>query len=197
MEKASALLWLISADNGTIPQSDLNFLQKLDLTDKKLYIVINKADLKPQSELEEIAEEVLEALADEDIEIAGLCVYSSIHRQEHTHEMQALHDFLFSYDVESATYHEIMAKLKTVESMYTEAIAQVIKEKKRHKTNLQKLKSKVAQIDISAECDAAVESIEQMLRDKTIRTDEEEQNQNTLASVMEKFRLSVDIIFNK
>ena len=64
LENANALVWLIGLDNeGTIPASDLRFLDSLDLEDKKLYIVANKVDLKPESEIENILdhfEEVLE-----------------------------------------------------------------------------------------------------------------------------------------
>ena len=64
LENANALVWLIGLDNeGTIPASDLRFLDSLDLEDKKLYIVANKVDLKPESQIENILdhfEEVLE-----------------------------------------------------------------------------------------------------------------------------------------
>ena len=45
LDNANSLLWLIGADaNGTIPASDLEFLSNLNLEEKKILIVYNKAD---------------------------------------------------------------------------------------------------------------------------------------------------------
>ncbi len=72
LEQANTLLWLIGLDsNGTIGQTDLDFLEALDLYDKELYIIANKADLRAESDLEDILDEIEESLEDCDIPIAG------------------------------------------------------------------------------------------------------------------------------
>ena len=193
LEKASALLWVVSAENGTLPQSDIDFLQELELENKKLYVVINKADVKPPGDLKEIAEEVQDKLDDEDIQIAGISVYSAIRKKEYLYKMQGLAGFLHSCDARLDTHKGIIAKLREVYHQYRHAIEQAIREKKKQKKNFQQLKYQVAKIDLSGECDAAVESIEKMQRG--ISTNEEEKNLEDLKKVMRKFEDSVKAIF--
>ena len=195
LEKASALLWIVSATNGTLPQSDIDFLQKLELENKKLYVVINKADVKPPGDLKEIAEEVRDKLDDEDIQIAGISVYSAIRKKEYLYVTQTLESFLHGCDARMDTHKEIIAKLREVYKQYKDAIEQVIRKKKKQKKNFQQLKYQVAKIDLSGECDAAVESIEKMQRG--ISTNEEEKNLEDLKTVMRKFGDSVKAIFPK
>ena len=191
LEKASALLWVVSATNGTLPQSDIDFLQKLELENKKLYIIINKADLRPWSDLKEIAEEVQETLKVEDIQIAGISVYSAIRRKEYLCKMQGLTGFLHGCDASPDTYKKIIAKIREVYQQYKDAIEQVIRKKK----NFQQLKYQVAKIDLSGECDAAVDKVESMQRG--LSTSEEEKNLKDLKTVMRKFGDSVKAIFPK
>ena len=85
IENTQALLWIIALDsNGTISNSDLNFLSELDVTDKKLFIILNKADLKPLSDIESIMNEIQERLNDYGIEFLGISAYSSINKEEIT-----------------------------------------------------------------------------------------------------------------
>ena len=42
LEKASALLWVVSATNGTLPQSDIDFLQKLELEHKNCISLLTR-----------------------------------------------------------------------------------------------------------------------------------------------------------
>ena len=189
------MLWIVSAENGTLPQSDIDFLQKLELEHKKLYVVINKADVKPPGDLKDIAEEVQDKLDDEDIQIAGISVYSAIRKKEYLYKIQGLAGFLHSCDARLDTHKEIIAKLREVYNQYKDAIEQVIKEKKKQKKNFQQLKYQVAKIDLSYESDAAVESIEKMQRG--ISTNEEEKNLEDLKKVMRKFGDSVKAIFSE
>ena len=195
LEKASALLWIVITENGTLPQSDIDFLQKLELENKKLYIVINKADLNPPCALKEIAEEVQDKLDDEDIQIAGISVYSAIRKKEYL--TKTLKSFLHGCDASPDTHKKIIEKLREVYQQYKDAIEQTIRKKKKQKKNFQQLKSQVAKINLSSECDAAVESIEKMQRDNMLSTSEEEKNLKDLKTVMRKFGDSVKAIFPK
>ena len=57
-----ALIWMISMDAGTIPQSDLDFLYAMELDGVPFYVVLNKADLRPLNDREEILDKVQETL---------------------------------------------------------------------------------------------------------------------------------------
>lgn len=74
---ANIIIWLVPASAGTIHQSDINFLNDIGIENKKLYIVLSKADERPKSQLEEIMDTIEEVLDDEDIEFEGMSAYSS------------------------------------------------------------------------------------------------------------------------
>ncbi len=76
------ILWFISCERGGIEESDLDYLQELYEEGKQVFIVLNKADLKITSQLEEIAVQTKETLENNGIEFLGIGVYSSERYQE-------------------------------------------------------------------------------------------------------------------
>ena len=90
LKDRDALIWMIGLDaTGTVPEEDLEFLEELELGSLPLYVVLNKADIKPHGELEAILDEVKNALADADIEPCGISVYSSRRREEFCYDEQS------------------------------------------------------------------------------------------------------------
>ena len=65
-QNAEAILWLIGLDsNGTIPQSDLGFLERaISSQNKPLYIVLNKADRRTSDDWKDVLNEAREILDD-------------------------------------------------------------------------------------------------------------------------------------
>lgn len=133
VQNAEALLWLIGLDaNGTIAKSDLDFLDNVHQNiSKPLYIVLNKADLRPQDQLEEIMDEIVDALSDYDIEIAGISAYSAIHKMEYAYQKQSLFDFLNQLDTPSDKQQLILQRLHAIDEKYQRAILRSIKESKQ------------------------------------------------------------------
>ncbi len=80
IEKSDYLIYLISAEKGSLTESDEKIIENL-LKNKKIYFVVNKADDKPSSEIEEILNKIIEDLEDieDDLDIVGVCSYSSIY----------------------------------------------------------------------------------------------------------------------
>ena len=76
LKAADYLLWLINIDNGTIPDSDLEFLHRLKLQTPVLF-VFTRADTKPEEECAGIVREAEEILAQSDIPYAGIAAYNS------------------------------------------------------------------------------------------------------------------------
>lgn len=122
LANANALIWLISAQDGTFPASDLEFLDSLDLEGKKLYILLNKADLKPQSELESILDHIQEVLDDNYMEYEGISAYDSRNKKELAHRKLSLHDFLHSVDKDIASRDQLKNELNGVFAMYENAL---------------------------------------------------------------------------
>lgn len=70
------LIWLISADSGTLTTPDIEFLKNLQIHNDCLFIV-NKADQKNDEALREIIHDVKEYVAREGIPCFGVTAYSA------------------------------------------------------------------------------------------------------------------------
>ena len=129
LKDRDALIWMIGVDaTGTIPQSDLDFIKGMKLNGLPFYVVLNKADLKPESELEDILNEVKETLEDEGIEPVGICPYSSTRPDKYNlydriRDGQPLHDFFRSENQPKSDLEvELKGEIKSVFAMYENAI---------------------------------------------------------------------------
>lgn len=130
IENTQALLWIIGLDsNGTIPNSDLTFLNELDLSDKKLFIVLNKADLKPKSDIEDIVDNLIQTLEDYDIKYTGISAYNSKAKEEIYHINKSLDEFLNDINQSSSIQDSLVKKLYEVDEMYRKSIEENIKMK--------------------------------------------------------------------
>ena len=140
VQNAEALLWLIGSDaNGTISKSDLEFLTHIGRNDqatKPLYIVLNKADLRPFDQLEDVMQEIVETLDDYDIEVAGISAYSSKKKKEFLFHNQPLYEFLAELDRPSEKQSLILQRLYAVDAKYQRAILRTVKENKQISTTL-------------------------------------------------------------
>ena len=126
LKDRDALIWMIGLDaTGTIPQSDLDFIKGMELNGLPFYVVLNKADLKPESELEDILDEVKETLEDEGIEPVGISAYSARHHKEYLFDEDgvSLHDFFRSENQPKGDLEaELKGEIKSVFAMYENAI---------------------------------------------------------------------------
>ncbi|TKX28345.1 hypothetical protein CQA38_08220 [Campylobacter sp. MIT 12-5580] len=134
LNKASVLFWLIGLDsNGTIGQSDLDFLRDLDLKEKnkELFVILNKADLKSQEDLEDVLEVVEETLIDNDIEFKGISAYSARRNKEYTFKKSSLMDFLHNLEAQSHNIHKsLVEELFAVDEKVQKDLLLAIRDKK-------------------------------------------------------------------
>ena len=96
IQTAQALIWLIPVDAGTIPQTDLDFLEETLLENQPLYIVLSKADKRPQNAILEVMKNIQEELDDQGIDYLGISAYSASKAEELAYHKQSLKDFLAS-----------------------------------------------------------------------------------------------------
>ena len=99
--------------------------------DKPLYIVLNKADLKPEDDLHDIMDEVAEKLDDYGIKAAGICAYSSHRKEEIANNGLSLAEFLEEQDRPSEKQRALMKKLHDVDLQYQRAILRENNENKQ------------------------------------------------------------------
>jgi GTPase SAR1 family protein len=93
--QGDALIWVIGLDStGTLVAGDLAFLRNLNLDGKELFIVANKVDLRAQSDIDDILDDIENVLADEGIEVVGISAYSSTRATEYEYRRESLEAFL-------------------------------------------------------------------------------------------------------
>lgn len=123
IQQANSLLWLVGLDaNGTIPESDLSFLEDQELDDKNLYIIANKADLRAESDIEDIIDEIAESLEDYDIEYVGISAYSSNQKKEYLYKNISLNEFLQSENKPAKLKKDIQLKISQIINTYRKSI---------------------------------------------------------------------------
>ena len=196
LENSETILWLIGLDsNGTISLSDINFLQKLDLENKSLYIVLNKADLKSTLDIEDIISEITEILNDYEINYIGISAYSSIQKEEISYSKISIFEFLKSIDTESEIQDKLIKKLYDVNYMYQEAIFKDIKEKEKVKYISSFLKNELFSKGFDNFSDSVYIELNKLERIHSSKAQEEDLQ--ILEKVTLKLKDVIDEIFKK
>lgn len=122
VQNSTALLWLVSVENGTIQDDDLAFLNELDLSDKRLFIVLNKADLRSKEQRKEIIFHIKEMLDLYSINYEGISTYSTKKKQEFEFFKISLQNFLSSVHTANTLHKSLITRLFEVYVMYEKAI---------------------------------------------------------------------------
>ena len=103
LTEADAVIWLLGLDsNGTLPKDDIDFLLEHADANKPLYIVLNKADLRPLSAIQQVVREIRRHLQEDGIECEGISAYSATLGKELFHEGKELREILSQWDHESS-----------------------------------------------------------------------------------------------
>jgi hypothetical protein len=124
VKNAQFLIWIVGLDtNGTIPKSDLDFLDELAFgKDKPLYIVANKAELKNKDDIDNILDIFEECLDDRDIVCAGISAYSSKKSKIYAKRKLDLFDFLKDQNKASSKFGELAGLIYDVFEDYLNEI---------------------------------------------------------------------------
>ena len=171
LKRANSLIWLIGMDaNGTIPDSDLDFLEDPILAQKKLYIILSKADLKPESDLKEIMKNIAEILEKEGIPYEGISAYSSAKKKEYGHRKQSLFTFLKTQNNLIRVEKKILEDIGSVMEMYIKATKENISRIKKIKSSLKSLELDILEMDADDDEKTTdrIEEIKRMFDPKTL-----------------------------
>lgn len=126
LSNSSSLLWLVACDasGGNITDRDIEFLKSIGLENKKLYLIITKADLRPKSDLDEVLENLKDTLEMECIKYEGISLYSSADEKEYGYDKLSLFDFILSQisNKHSKSQENIMTNLISVYQSYQKAL---------------------------------------------------------------------------
>ena len=94
--QADNIVWVVSMENGTIKNNDLEFLEKDELNGKALSIVFNKADIQSEEDIDRIVEESKIQLDSRGIDYKDIVVYSSKYPEDFKEGEKKLFDFFES-----------------------------------------------------------------------------------------------------
>ncbi|WP_312842743.1 dynamin family protein [Stutzerimonas nitrititolerans] len=140
-QQADSIIWLIGLDsNGTVPDSDLEFIQQIGVEGRSVYVVLTKADLKAEEDIDDILEEVQDRLDDEGIQIEGISAYSSTLHEEVAYRKEPLLEHFARINRPGNARKSIERRLSEVFAMYDEAIQADIAALQAHKTAINGLR---------------------------------------------------------
>ena len=97
LQVADYLIWIIDIEKGTIPREDINFINDIQ-TENPILFIVNKADKKIKSDIEEIIKTIQKDLNSSDINYYGVMAYSS--KKNKIYSKDYLTDFLDNIDNE-------------------------------------------------------------------------------------------------
>jgi GTP-binding protein EngB required for normal cell division len=103
LTEADAVIWLLGLDsNGTLSSDDISFLLEHADGSKPLYVVVNKADLRPRNAVMEIVEEIKRNLDRSGIGYEGISAYSATLGRELFHYGKSLNEVMSLWDHRSS-----------------------------------------------------------------------------------------------
>jgi signal recognition particle receptor subunit beta len=142
-KEARFLIWMVGLDaNGTIPQSDLEFLNELEFgksEDHPLYVIASKAELKPAGDIEDILDTFEDCLNDADLQYAGISAYSSRNRKIYAARGQDLFEFLSKNNAPREHHSHLTDILRSALRPYVEEIYQDDHQKNQDRNSIRAL----------------------------------------------------------
>lgn len=147
VSRAQYLLWVIGLDsNGTIAESDIDFLRSHLPEGARVYIILNKADLKPLSDIEDIMRNVSETLLMEGIAFDGISAYNSRKHEEVAFEGKSLWDILGEWNCPRNAYLPLLYEVNAIFSSYDELLTEDIQARERQRSQLKTMKLDLAEL---------------------------------------------------
>lgn len=196
VKNAEALIWLVGADaNGTIPKTDIEFIQKLELNDRPIYFVLNKADLKAPTDIDAIIENFQQVLDDANIPFSGICAYNAIDGVVLQQTGMELATFLQSIDKPSDKYEELTKRIYEVHGMYQTAITKDMESRENLAQVINTISLDLAEANFKSGTDEIYDRLDDI--EAQFDTKLHKQQLQTLEKVTEAFVSAVRQIFGK
>lgn len=120
LEKSNSIIWIIDITVGVITSNDISIINQIK--DKKLYILLNKSELVPETSRDEIINQIKDNLENEGIIYEGISAYSSRQKREFKFVKKSLNQFLSEENVDFNLYDEIKSEFESIIKLYYNAI---------------------------------------------------------------------------
>ena len=198
LRSQDALIWMISMDAGTIPQSDLDFLDAMELDGVPFYVVLNRADLRSPNDREEILDKVQETLKKEGIKYVGISAYSSNRQKEYQFKETSLCDFFGSQNKSNGHLKAtLQGEIEAVFKMYKSAIHKDADEAEKLKSELNGLSLKVQELvgDAGDEHDEFDRTIKKLKKAQSSKSQQFKQQMEQMEQIRRKMLSAVEEVF--
>lgn len=144
LRSADYLIWLVDIENGVLSQSDIDFIDKLELR-QPILIVVNKADKKIDSEIERITEHIRTTAEEAGIDLFGVAAYSSMRGTE-WNGGNAIEEYLSLAGDNPVNKADVLRQIREIEDGIFQEMEQKMEQKKRECNELSDVIYKSANI---------------------------------------------------
>lgn len=127
------LVWLIDIENGEISVSDIEFLNSLQVK-SSILVVLNKADKKPDSDIEKIIKKVELTLTNCNLNIYGVTAYSSMTGEEWNNNI--ISKFFDMVSMEKQSKVDVRVQLNEIEKVIDNSLTENLEETRRNSEEL-------------------------------------------------------------
>lgn len=173
--QGQALIWVIGLDsNGTVSGNDIDHLWELSELDIPIYVVLNKADLRPAETLDEILDQVADELSINGISYEGISAYSSERGGEIKYRDRSLLEILEEWDKPRDKLQALSTRLLDIIETYKVAIEDDIKERNNKSSKLKSLELDLLEIGAFEEDLASSFDINKYMEESSEESDSSE-----------------------
>lgn len=129
------LIWLVDCEKGTLPEQDVGLIKRFlhqqgeTGADDSIYLVLNKADKKPEDQRANILAHVADAAQKHEIPFFGIALFSAHHNEWYGCEGKSFDEFLKAInDAETLTMDVLEDRVEAVFSQYDKHYRKELKE---------------------------------------------------------------------
>lgn len=167
--QADYILWSVSADNGTIREDDIAFLQKLESEQPK-YIIITKSDLRNAKDIPNIAKSIKDNLEKNGIAYQGITAWSAPISKDKGTEVYGDSVIQWLNNINKTTKSDVFLELFN----YIEKLQELLKDKKNYlKSSIEDKESIYRKIGLKDKSDSdKIKAIDKTLKDNSFYVEE-------------------------
>lgn len=195
IRQADAILWVLGIDtNGEISSDDLAYL--LDHGGGlPLVVVVNKADLRPLSQVREIVDQIRDTLDANLIQYLSINAYSSVEGREYEYVGQPLDEVLGSWNMPTRRDKRLRDEITSILDNYIETFTLEIEAYKAHKKELHSLRLDLDQLGLFDE--ATELPVGSKVGRSQFLASSENSEQNAVKETESTFLQKLSILFKK
>ncbi|HIS62493.1 MAG TPA: dynamin family protein [Candidatus Scybalomonas excrementigallinarum] len=134
LKSVDYLIWLVDIENGVLSESDIAFINKLDL-EHPILVVINKADKKIDAEIEEILEHIKRTIQEAGIKCFAVSAYSSRNGKE-WNQTDFIREYLMEAQKRRKSKEDILSQISDIEKKLEKEIEIGIEERIKERNRL-------------------------------------------------------------